>query len=248
MILNMSGGGAALNLKVVGGTAQPLNPRENTIWVNTDTAITEWAFANENPYSEPIEGAVWIKTSYASTAPINILKKNNVTVLPSYAYQYINGELISKEFFVYQNGHWVDLEVLLYNEGFDNTPITGGWAKRRSGGAATDCTELYLTAGGDSSMPETQHSTTAFTKNKIDFSSFFTLSCDLNISYAYTYIYISTTQDSSGKVAEIYSGTNGNQTLTIDVSTLHESYYIVFQCNAPYMTNCSYTVSKVVLR
>ena len=37
---NARGGGGGLNLKVVGGTTQPTNPRENTIWVNTTTAIT----------------------------------------------------------------------------------------------------------------------------------------------------------------------------------------------------------------
>ena len=42
------GGGAPLNFKVVGGT-KPSNPKENTIWVNTDTAITGWHFGAEEP-------------------------------------------------------------------------------------------------------------------------------------------------------------------------------------------------------
>lgn len=47
-----SGGGAPLNFKVVGGTSQPSNPKENTIWVNTDKEITGWHFGVENPYIE----------------------------------------------------------------------------------------------------------------------------------------------------------------------------------------------------
>lgn len=42
-------GGAGLNFKVVGGTTQPSSPKENTIWVNTDTPITSWDFSSEAP-------------------------------------------------------------------------------------------------------------------------------------------------------------------------------------------------------
>ena len=42
------GGGAPLNFKVVGGT-KPSNPKENTIWVNTDAEITGWQFASDDP-------------------------------------------------------------------------------------------------------------------------------------------------------------------------------------------------------
>ena len=44
-----AGGGASLNFKVVGGTAAPASPKENTVWVNTSTAITGWAFCMEEP-------------------------------------------------------------------------------------------------------------------------------------------------------------------------------------------------------
>lgn len=48
-LITRRGGGAALNFKVVGGTTEPLNPAENTIWVNTDTEITAWAFSADDP-------------------------------------------------------------------------------------------------------------------------------------------------------------------------------------------------------
>lgn len=40
---------AILNFNVVGGTTQPTNPIENTIWVNTDMDITKWYFSNDEP-------------------------------------------------------------------------------------------------------------------------------------------------------------------------------------------------------
>lgn len=42
-------GGAPLNFKVVGGTDQPANPSENTIWVNTDQKINGWYFGADEP-------------------------------------------------------------------------------------------------------------------------------------------------------------------------------------------------------
>ena len=55
MIFNLSGGGssgASLNFKVVGGTTEPANPSENTIWVNTDEPITSWIFSAKNPVED----------------------------------------------------------------------------------------------------------------------------------------------------------------------------------------------------
>lgn len=49
MIYVMSGG-ASLNYKVVNGTAEPTSPKENTIWVNTATAIHAHAFSADEPH------------------------------------------------------------------------------------------------------------------------------------------------------------------------------------------------------
>ena len=37
-----AGGVSALNFKIVGGTEQPVDPKENTLWVNTQTEISGW--------------------------------------------------------------------------------------------------------------------------------------------------------------------------------------------------------------
>lgn len=42
--------GAELNFEVVGGTVQPENSKENTIWINTYTEITSWDFYATEPY------------------------------------------------------------------------------------------------------------------------------------------------------------------------------------------------------
>lgn len=108
MILNMSGGGggASLNFKVVGGTAAPNNPKENTIWVNTSTTITDWVFSATQPTGAT--GMVWISVGASSPVAFNALKKNNITVYPLSAKQYVSNKWVDKEAKSYQNGAWVD--------------------------------------------------------------------------------------------------------------------------------------------
>lgn len=45
--INFKQGGAGLNFKIVGGVARPQNPKENTIWINTDMATGEYVFRAE---------------------------------------------------------------------------------------------------------------------------------------------------------------------------------------------------------
>ena len=105
-----AGGGASLNFKVVGGTAAPASPKENTIWVHTDTEITNWIFSATEP-ENPSEGMVWFATEKKSSAPFNALKKNNITVCPVSVNQYINGAWADKTAKAYQNSAWVDVKV-----------------------------------------------------------------------------------------------------------------------------------------
>jgi hypothetical protein len=42
--------GAKFNFEIVGGTTQPNNPSENTIWVNTENEITGWYFGADDPF------------------------------------------------------------------------------------------------------------------------------------------------------------------------------------------------------
>ncbi|MBE7016641.1 MAG: hypothetical protein E7420_00585 [Ruminococcaceae bacterium] len=80
MIFNMSGGGTSLNFKVVGGTTQPSNPKENTVWVNTDVDIPYWVFAPKNPYSSTKE----IYTEVGATADYYINNSGVITQSDAY--------------------------------------------------------------------------------------------------------------------------------------------------------------------
>ena len=130
-----AGGASALNFNVVGGTSQPVNPKENTIWVNTQTEISGWVFSAEEP-GEPAEGMVWISTGLSSTVEFNALKKNGIQVYPISAKQYISGAWVDKTAKIYQGGAWKELITYLYNKGNECTDLTGGWVSVASLGFA----------------------------------------------------------------------------------------------------------------
>lgn len=89
MIFNMMGGGgtagsgsgAGLNFKIVGGTTQPANPSENTIWVNTDADITGWMFSAKTPFIGEIANSANTVLGTVNTSALNntgrTLKKKN---------------------------------------------------------------------------------------------------------------------------------------------------------------------------
>lgn len=121
------GGGGGLNFKVVGGTTQPTNPTENTIWVNTSTTISSYVFAATAP-SNPTSGMVWIFTGTASAVEFNALKKSGLQVYPISAKQYVSGAWVDKTAKSYQGGKWAEWATYLYNKGDLCTARTGGWS------------------------------------------------------------------------------------------------------------------------
>lgn len=118
------GGGGGLNFKVVGGTVQPTNPSENTIWVNTPTEITGYVFSATQPES-PTAGTVWISTGTSSPVAFNAMKKNGLWVYPRTCYQYINDTWTTKTAKMYQDGTWVDWLTYLFYNGYNNTDLAG---------------------------------------------------------------------------------------------------------------------------
>lgn len=123
-IVRRGGSGiAALNFKIVGGTTQPANPAENTIWINSETAINGYAFNAVEP-ANPVEGTLWILTGATSTVAFNALKKETVMVYPSAARQYIGGAWTTVQAMTYQNGVWVNWILYLINNGIATAEFT----------------------------------------------------------------------------------------------------------------------------
>ena len=100
-------GGASLNFKVVAGTTEPTNPKENMIWVKTSNKITGWYFSATQP-ENMAEGEVWFTTGESSEFAFNALKKNTLQVYPVSAKQYVSGAWVDKEAKSWQGGEWVN--------------------------------------------------------------------------------------------------------------------------------------------
>lgn len=115
---NAAAGGTSLNFKVVGGTTEPINPKDNIIWVNTSNKITGWYFSYKQPESMA-EGEIWFATGASSDVAFNALKKNDVHIYPVKATQYVNSELKEVTAKFYQDGEWRLLvhELYLYDNG-----------------------------------------------------------------------------------------------------------------------------------
>lgn len=131
--INFKSGGAGLNFKIVGGTTRPQNPRENTIWINTDTAIGEYQFSSTKPKTKADgsglqKGDVWIATQDESLVFLNVLKKQAVILRLGKVLQYIDSDFELKAGKIYQSGQWKDIEssLILIDDGNLLTEETGG--------------------------------------------------------------------------------------------------------------------------
>jgi hypothetical protein len=263
MILNMVGGGggnenAMLNVRVIGGTTKPENPKENTIWVNTEHNIPNFAFATDNPYYDDIEqGTVWIRTSSRSSAPIDILKKNHVLVYPNYVYQYVGNEWVPCVANTYQNGAWIAWEVYLYYHGIEYEGITGGWdyLTTESGLDTLDYLKVMSWAAIDTSNGYSY----PYTLESIDFTTYntmeFTITQHSGSSSAGTLkVQIVDSLENSNVIKEMSitkADLDENGIYNFDISDVSRAGYIKLSVGAIYTTSGTYhtvNISEIKLK
>jgi hypothetical protein len=109
-------GGASLNFNVVGSTEQPASPKENTVWVKTDSKITSWVCSPVQP-AEPAEGMVWLKTGYSSNVHFNALKKNSIDVYLLSVTLWDGSAWKHYEASLHKNGAWEDVRYWIIKDG-----------------------------------------------------------------------------------------------------------------------------------
>jgi hypothetical protein len=142
-ISRRGGGGIDLNFTIVGGTTQPENPKENTIWVNTATEITKWSFNVSKP-SEPIEGMIWFPSTTTGTT-FNTLAENEISVSANACSQYILGTWTEVSAMIYCDEAWKDLwGGQLFDNGNTYDEITGGWTPCAMGGRTLNMSSSYI--------------------------------------------------------------------------------------------------------
>lgn len=227
--------GGSLNFKVVGGTTQPTNPSENTIWVNTSTAINGYAFSADEPAS-PTEGMVWIKTAIESTTPLNVDKKNTVMLYPQAVQQYVSGAWVGKSTKIYTGGAWHELwDGYYYKLGETYDAITGGYettVSDNTGGnnnasLTFNSNNMVLTAANKS----TQGGNMAVSVKAIDVTNVNTLVFDCQADGNDECIVGVTTQKGvwGGDVASKKITSTARANVSVDVSKVTGNVYILLK-------------------
>lgn len=236
MIFHFSGGGGtALNFKVV-GNPQPENPSVNTLWVDTDVAITGWTFDAAAPES-PAEGTVWFPVGTDGPVAFNALKKNSIMVYPLSAKQYVSGVWTSVPVQICQDSEWTSLwSGELYDAGNQYEDVTGGWVVGEGDATAT-IDDTGITLSTTSNSANRIHVETA---NAVDLSNHATLYALVNVSsislgsginsarvrLGYAASSGANLANSSTKVEKQVTAT-GEVTLQLDISEATGEFYIV---------------------
>lgn len=254
-IENIIGG---LNFEVIGGTTQPSNPKENTIWVNTDTEITSWSINTQQPTGAI--GKVWIGASTTSNVSFNAIKENEIQVHALRVSQYVNNAWASKDAYIYHNGAWEKLGAYLYYKGDPCNSLSGGYVavawKFDSGNNAVVPT---VTNYGDStniSLPNSGYTGGAYiTYNDIDLTNYSRLifsitGLEFSSTHAIDRFSVGVIAPRANEYADVIAAVRGNSIttglITIDVSGLTGSYPIGFLLYAHYGA-CSVTFDQIWL-
>lgn len=119
MILNMVGGSSSngANIEVVSGSTQPNAPKEYTIWVKSNVAVSEWEMGiTQNPTWSMNAGFVYLYTNtavYDGATTFNPLKKNWIFLATTIVWQNqgtsTNPNWVRCEAYLYKAGSWVKI-------------------------------------------------------------------------------------------------------------------------------------------
>lgn len=261
------GGSNPLNFKVV-GNPMPSNPKENTIWVNTDVKITGWVFSAAEPETFA-DGVVWFLTGAFGSARFNALKKHGIQLCPLSAKQYVGGSLVDKEAQIYKDGAWSSFVTYLFDNGNQCTALTGGWSSTHQNADEWNYDGNYSSSpdyGGGAWVGETLRvgicSNTGMrlgvaavgTRDKIDLTPYRKIKavCNLVVTNpCYVRLAINTTlktpQGFPTDYVEIPAGTS---TVELDVSNISGLYHVILggiNKNSESLYGCDLTVSSVIL-
>lgn len=224
-----AGGANPLNFKVVGGTTAQANPKENTIWVNTDTEITAYSISVDTPET-PVAGMVWMTPTLSGSAELNVLKKNTIQIFLAAGYQYISGAWVKKDVQVYSNGKWNSGRIVFHDSSADLT-ISGGYSMTHIGDAYgasyveiqdDGCIHSWTREGADSWW---------FSENAVDLTPFSTITITFEgkcTTGGYRHLSQVGVAKTRGTSFASYVSTDSDDvvTMSIDVSKLTGKYYI----------------------
>ena len=229
---------------------EPYTWKENTIWVNTDTALGDCQFSGNEPIARTDgtilqEGDIWLKTFMPSNIVFNAVRKNALMIHLNTTKQYIGGVWTDVSFKIYQYGRWVEAAtyVYTYNKGDLCTDTTGGWStavydveywhtSNISFKKDVQSLNIGITIDDDNCCGS------FYTANKIDLTNYSKLCVLATVNASSTsykpfifgaYSDKPTTSSRGTSVASVSSSTVNYKVLELDISNITDSQYIVLQ-------------------
>ena len=220
--VNFRGGGAGgLNFKIVGGTTEPTSPAENTIWINTSTAIGEYQFLATEPTTRADgtalqTGDLWLSIGASANVKFNALKKNNLQVYFLMSNQWDGSAWIYKESECFQDGKWQSLSYkVLVGSTFYNGHGLGTMSKAGDY-SFTKTTTGYKMYAGD---PNTSYCYQQIS-GEIDITNYKTIKVRVTANATYNV----TNQYCQGISLYVYSGSTEIATASLKTATKDKTY------------------------
>lgn len=224
-------------INVYGGTAQPNNPSENDIWINTDTEITKYIFCSSEPDNLE-ESMIWITTSTNSVAEFNILENsdNDIYIYPIRAQQYIDESLVTKSAMRYINNSWVSWENVIFyktmNDDYGSFVNSNHYTfygtsghNRMSVSASVSSDGILTIKFTKYSGSESYYSLYAYLSKAVDLTDINTIEITLNsVNTGHGLVIIRSLKDNPGYDA--MTSLTAYSTVTLDVSSLSGTAYI----------------------
>lgn len=239
------------NFKIVGGTTQPTSPKENTIWINTSTAIGEWQICATEPITRANgtalqNGDVWIQTTTSVAVSFNALKQNAIVINIAKMSQYISGTWSVCSGSLYKDTKWTTIDGVVTVLDTSTAYLASSWGVT----VATnwnECGGSASASGGVNVWASNSH-TRITEQTQRDFSKYSKIEIYVSSRTGGTATFGIITDKDAG--CSIYGGhgfsvakTIGTGTHTIDISNYNSKGYLAVHEN----TSGSTTITKIKL-
>lgn len=221
-----------INFEIVGGTTEPINPRENTIWVNTDVEIGEWQILYNEPTKRAngdklVVGDVWMVNEDFRAVSFNILKQNNTKVSIHTPRQWNGTSWDTKKGYIYQNGEWSPISNILRVFPSTYACTEDNWTVSTNEGTfVMSSVSMYL-------YGHSQGSSRTLPNYPVDFSKYKTLYMNIDRMTSHNDFYFRWRRVTDSGLAVNYKVDDLDQSLwigthAIDISSITDECYLCF--------------------
>ena len=215
------GGGSGM--WVVIKAEAPTNPRENTVWVKSDTAGKKYVFAEAEPEAAE-EGMLWL----------SVTGKGIITSASVYS----GGKWVLVDAYMFIGGQWVPIasswDGRLFDNGDQIEAVTGGWV-----GNSQTFIDTTLSLRIKNSRPLVS------TNNVIDLSLYRKLHCIASWGPDFVWFGIAATKNVTAQDPDwIAYRTVSQGEAILDISSVQSGYV---QCFAVHDSNATVDITKIWL-